>query len=126
MKFNFNPSSSVSFSEGEEIHILGYKIVFKPKNQKESKTHFFLNIFQNIIWMTYRKNFPPLLPEFFDSDYISDAGWGCMLRVAQMMLAEALKRHIFYEEITKKELVIPRNELFSIIKAFLDNDHNNV
>ena len=49
--------------------------------------------------MTYRKNFPPLLQNIFGPDFISDTGWGCMLRVGQMMFAQALKKHIFYEKI---------------------------
>lgn len=54
--------------------------------------------------MTYRKGFTPMyrcthMPAAGTSDtrrYIrltSDAGWGCMIRVGQMLLATALKRH---------------------------------
>lgn len=40
--------------------------------------------------LTYRSNITPRLPSTL---YSSDAGWGCMLRVAQMLIANLLVRH---------------------------------
>ena len=41
------------------------------------------------LWLTYRCGFPEMTPYA----YTDDAGWGCMLRSAQMLMANALLRH---------------------------------
>ena len=63
--------------------------IAKLEKLKEIKARF-----AKITWFTYRKNFPKLnhkkLP--MTETYISDNGWGCMIRVCQMIFAECLKR----------------------------------
>lgn len=41
-----------------------------------------------LIWFTYREKLK------IAEDINSDVGWGCMPRVGQMMLAQALYRHL--------------------------------
>eukprot|EP00002_Diphylleia_rotans_P019040 TRINITY_DN3685_c0_g1_i3.p1 TRINITY_DN3685_c0_g1~~TRINITY_DN3685_c0_g1_i3.p1 ORF type:complete len:307 (-),score=37.09 TRINITY_DN3685_c0_g1_i3:1254-2174(-) len=48
----------------------------------------FLAAFRSIIWFVYRKDFPPIGRAAFTSD----AGWGCMIRTGQMLLAQAIKQ----------------------------------
>ena len=43
-------------------------------------------IYSSLLWFTYRQGIA------FPKGLSSDVGWGCMLRVGQMMLAEALRR----------------------------------
>lgn len=49
-------------------------------------------IYNQIIWFSYRKNFPILAPVHLQNTFISDTGWGCMIRVGQMMFAQVLQR----------------------------------
>mmetsp|Transcript_13980 Transcript_13980/g.18318 ORF Transcript_13980/g.18318 Transcript_13980/m.18318 type:complete len:463 (-) Transcript_13980:256-1644(-) len=44
---------------------------------------------ESLFWMTYRHSFPEIKPY----GYSSDAGWGCMLRASQMLLAQTLRLH---------------------------------
>ncbi|VDP75668.1 unnamed protein product [Echinostoma caproni] len=49
---------------------------------------------RSLFWMTYRSGFPPIVTR---NGPTSDAGWGCMHRCSQMMLAEAIIRvHLGY------------------------------
>ncbi|KAG0095699.1 Cysteine protease atg4b [Podila epicladia] len=45
----------------------------------------FMQDFQSRMWFTYRKDIARIEPSF----YTSDAGWGCMMRTGQSLLAEA-------------------------------------
>jgi len=56
--------------------------------------------FSKIMWFTYRKNFPKL--NYYKASsvesHVSDTGWGCMIRVCQMLFAECIKRSILDNE----------------------------
>lgn len=49
--------------------------------------------FTEIIWFTYRKNFPSLVSRklLSEESYVSDTSWGCTIRSCQMLLAQCLK-----------------------------------
>jgi len=81
-------SSLVSTAEAtESAKDEGVIVTGKDLKAEESR---FRRKFSDIIWCTYRRNFEAMKPP---SSFTSDAGWGCMLRTAQMLLAEVLVRH---------------------------------
>lgn len=57
----------------------------------ESEIWLFMHHFCSIIWVTYRENFRSV-----DNSKLlnSDVGWGCTIRVGQMLLLSVLKRHL--------------------------------
>ena len=84
--FNYNffsyPNNLVNISQklAKEIQIFDVKY---------SKQEDLLNILKNIPWFSYREKFEQIKDEQ-NNIYTSDAGWGCMLRSSQMILAQGL------------------------------------
>jgi cysteine protease ATG4 len=66
-----------------QIYCLGKK--FHPINDFHSKREYESSLF----WFTYRCDFQEIKPY----GITSDAGWGCMLRSAQMLVAQTLRIH---------------------------------
>jgi len=63
-------------------------------------------------WLTYRSSFPELYNEKIGG-YVTDTGWGCMIRVGQMAFAEMIKTH---RKVTDPE------EMLEILNLFNDFD----
>ena len=84
--FNYNifssPNNLVNISQNlaKEIQIFDIKYL----NQEE-----LLNKLKNIPWFSYRENFEQITGDE-NVVYTSDAGWGCMFRASQMILAQGL------------------------------------
>ncbi|KAJ2607279.1 Cysteine protease atg4 [Coemansia sp. RSA 1804] len=81
----------------------------------------FIEDFSHLIWCTYRSHYPPIAP----SAFTTDAGWGCMLRAGQTLLAQALQLHTlgrdwgFSWESSRDE--DRRRQYVGIIKQFFDD-----
>ena len=84
--FNYNffsyPNNIVNINQklANEIQIFDEKYI----NQED-----LLNKLKNIPWFSYRENFEQITDNE-NNKYTSDAGWGCMLRTSQMILAQGL------------------------------------
>jgi hypothetical protein len=102
-----------STSEPVEYIMINTREVIKHK----SKMHDYV---AQIPWITYRDGFDPI------DGFCSDSGWGCMIRVAQMMIAHTLTRHIKrrIEDHPKTQVTV--DELLRIIlPLFLDDYHKH-
>lgn len=61
-----------------------------------------------VIWVTYRCNFHKMIG---GKEFTSDSGWGCTLRVGQMLLMNSLKKHFR----------LSKEECYELIKTIEDN-----
>ncbi|KAL3086183.1 hypothetical protein niasHS_002009 [Heterodera schachtii] len=103
---------------GGAVHLLG--TAYSSKDIEAIK-----EFSRSLIWFTYRKNWPAPIGGF--DGPTSDRGWGCMIRVGQMVLAQALiKFHLGSDWRWANEMVDQRadNEQFQaylrLLRMFQD------
>ncbi|CAD8125755.1 unnamed protein product [Paramecium sonneborni] len=106
---NYNFRALFQYEIKEEGYIMGQEI---KRNED------ILNSVIHTIRFTYRQGFQAYQCQ--DSNLTSDSGWGCVIRVGQMMMAELLKRHLkhFY----KVDLFQVPNLLEDVLQQFNDDD----
>jgi len=78
--------------------------------------------FRSKLWFSYRRNFEPLY-QWPRNPTHTDAGWGCMLRAGQMLLAETFLRHFLQRDWRLPALRAPRllpRKYFEILSLFAD------
>lgn len=85
-----------NMSELPAVPVFGYKQVnIGPPVVMLSETYTnmtsFMSAFEDVIWVTYRYGFEPIVHK--DKIFTSDTGWGCTIRVGQMLFLNTLKRH---------------------------------
>ena len=112
--------------KSNSVTLMGMKYKIKEISEISKENLNLLKHFESIIWFSYRRNFPILKPiDKNRGTYISDTGWGCMIRAGQMMLSEALKRHLTKDYFNIKFSLSKNKKLFmNIIDLFLDSQNN--
>lgn len=81
----------------------------------------FMQDFHSRLQLTYRKNFSEPIELVGGSQITSDAGWGCMLRVMQMMLAQSfIVSRLGREWRFRERDLAEGSEWRNIVSCFLD------
>lgn len=122
----FGYSKTNNVTSNSDIWLLGvcYKLSSEDSPQgdpvRSSGFAAFVEDFSSRPLLTYRKGFDPI----GDSKYTSDAGWGCMLRSSQMLVAQALVVHRLgrsWRKSANKEL---NQDYIAILHLFGDSEES--
>ena len=85
LTFNlFSNTSKLDLGAQKEIKIFNKS--FKPSSFEDNAS--LVKLLENIIWFSYRSDFDEII--YNNVCYTSDAGWGCILRAGQMILAQGI------------------------------------
>ena len=107
--FNFNIFSGLNNLDLSDEKLPKNIQIFDEKFSKQDEK--LINVLQNIPWFSYRKNFNQIKDK--ENIFTTDAGWGCMIRASQMILAQGI-----YKLFSIKNL----NQFFNeFITFFYDN-----
>ena len=115
IKFNYLKRCLKSkYPENTKIKL--YNKEYDLRNENEIKN--FESDLNNIIFCSYRKNYPKQKSYKTNEEYNSDCGWGCMIRSSQMILAKAIYEILIYE---KNNI---ENAIYNTIPLFMDFPFN--
>ncbi|XP_060760424.1 cysteine protease atg4da-like isoform X3 [Neoarius graeffei] len=81
----WNLKAKPRLSKNSPVCMLGHTYNLNHEGERQ----LFRCAFSSLFWMTYRRGFSSLQ----GTSLTSDSGWGCTVRSAQMLLAQALVRH---------------------------------
>jgi hypothetical protein len=108
-KINFEDYDIIQIYENKFFTSDYYNTEIETSNDIEKLNKY---VTKEIFWLSYRSNFQPII--FNKNAYTSDAGWGCMIRAGQMILAKAL-----YE--ISKNIEHKNSKLYSVLDSISDS-----
>lgn len=114
--YRFNARASKSIQETLKS-TKGEIIIFGAKFQSHEIADSLLGLLDSLAWFTYRKNFEEISNSNGES-FITDANWGCTIRVAQMFL---FRQIYLQQEMSHSEMRFIRAEL---LLEFLDTEES--
>ncbi|KAF7666367.1 hypothetical protein LDENG_00109400 [Lucifuga dentata] len=86
VKYGLSWKQKSNFSKSSPVIMLGHSYLLTCQVERER----FRRCFASLLWLTYRRGFPPL----GGCSLTTDSGWGCILRTGQMLLAQGLLMHL--------------------------------
>jgi len=113
----FYGQKKINTSEFKEMHIFN-------ECYKEQSIQLYDRLY-NLIWFSYRTNFENY--EINNENIITDAGWGCMIRTGQMIIAQAIQKLFNVKNledfISKFIFLFLDNEIDSEYLCQIENDN---
>ena len=113
----FYGQKKINTTEFKEMHIFN-------ECYKEQSIQLYDRLY-NLIWFSYRTNFENY--EINNENIITDAGWGCMIRTGQMIIAQAIQKLFNVKNledfISKFIFLFLDNEIDSEYLCQIENDN---